>query len=183
MGMPLLSHAPDKNRLANIAEHCQNRKIGPIFVSPFFRNLAKDRKMEEFNCRMACFYQALLINDVKPLFVTKCDSERRFIADYLDANGSISWSLFILLDKNQTPHLSSLALATGVDRANGINYNRGIVKKAYYYFSGHDCFLLAGKRDSVEIVLPGLESYLARTGMVNKEIWAEEYLVYPPQGR
>jgi|GEM_PF-2448050 len=180
MGFPLLANTPDKNRLANIAEHCRNRKIGPIIVSPFFKSLARDRKIDEFNCRMACFYQALLINNVKPLFVAKSENERCYVANRLNANGGISWAIYLPFDKDHQVRLSSLALATGVDKAHGIRYSTGIVAKVRDYFSSHAGFMLVGTKEKIDIALPGFASYLARTGMAMKEIWVEEYLVYSP---
>ncbi|MFA5930341.1 MAG: hypothetical protein WC861_05650 [Candidatus Micrarchaeia archaeon] len=180
MHMPLLAHAPDRNRLAIIAERCLDRKMGPILVSPFFKSPAGGSEMESFNTRMSCFYQALCLNDVKPLLVTKSEDERAFIANWLHANGSMSWSLFLPLDRHQKRHLSSLALETGQDRVNGIRYHRSVVEKVQAYAASHDAFVLAGTKGGVDIALPSLESYLARIGMAKKEIHVEEYLVYPP---
>jgi len=179
MGMPALSHAPDRNKLLLIAEHCQNKKAGVILASPFLSLLADNRKKWEFNGRIACFHQALSLNDVKPMFITQDRADQDRIFAMLNSNGHYTWSIFLNVGHNNHTKLSSLALATGMDRANEIFYPRPIVEKVHDYFFSHRSFLLAGAKDKVDIVLPGLESYLARTGMTSKTIWVENYLVYP----
>jgi len=179
MGMPALSHAPDRTRLLIIAERCYEKRIGPILASPFFTNLADDKKVNEFNARMSCFCQALSLNDVKPMFITENRQDQDRIFAMLHSNGSYAWSIFLHSDHCGRTKLSSLALATGMDRANEIFYPRAIVEKVHDYFSSHQSFLLAGSKEKVGIVLPGLESYLARAGMTGKTILVEDYLAYP----